>query len=99
MCRFSVPLSQGIAPMPLTPPPTNVVVTNTGNVNLNWSTTYAKNISEFGTFSVEDSGTGQTRGDPIIVTVGDLGSNATLSHFVFLSDGNNGSIPAYYVAH
>jgi MYXO-CTERM domain-containing protein len=83
----------------LNPPPTNIVVTNSSNTNLNWGVAYDKNISEFGTFSVEDVGDGQSRGDPIIVTISDLGGNATLSHFVFLSDTNNGQIPAYFVAH
>lgn len=83
----------------LTPPPTNIVVTNSSSTNLNWGISYGKNISEFGTFSVEDVGSGQTRGDPIIVTISDLGGNATLAHFTFLSDPNNGQIPAYFVAH
>jgi hypothetical protein len=83
----------------LQPRPTDIVVTNSSNTNLKWKIKYDQNISMFGSFSVEDKGTGKTRGNPIIVTISNLGSNATTDHFVFLSDPNKGSVPAYFVAH
>jgi hypothetical protein len=84
--------------------PNNIVVTDGGGTNLGWTVTQKlgvikpQNISTFGTFSVEDDGTGHSRGDPIVVTIGNLGSNATIDHFIFLSTGGGGP-DAYFVAH
>jgi hypothetical protein len=83
----------------LSPIPTSIVVATSSNPNLGWGIKEDQNISNFGTFEVEDKGTGHSRGDPITVTISGLGSNATLNHFIFLSDGNGGSTPAYFTAH
>jgi hypothetical protein len=83
----------------LSPIPTNIVVSTASNPNLGWGIIEDKNISNFGTFEVEDKGTGHSRGDPIYVTISGLGGNATIDHFIFPSDVNIGSKPAYYVAH
>jgi hypothetical protein len=83
----------------LNPLPTNIVVSDAGHADLGWTINAPQNISNFGTFSVEDKGDGYSRGDPIFVTISGLGSDATIDHFIFLSDGNKGSTPAYFTAH
>lgn len=74
-----------------------VVTKTTGGTNLGWSVQFSKNISEFGVFSILDKGAGNSRGNPIIVTISGLGSNATLDHFVLPSTGNNGG--TFFAAH
>ncbi len=73
------------------------MTTNSGGDDLKWKVSFNSNISAYGTFSADDQGKGNSRADPVIITVSNLGTDATLDHFLFLSDGND--LQAYFVAH
>jgi hypothetical protein len=74
----------------------SVVVTNNSNTNLNWGLNANQNESIFGKFSYEVKGNGNSRDNPIIVTISNLGANATLAHFEFNSQGGT---PVFFAAH
>lgn len=80
---------------------TNIVTTDLVGTNLNWSVGFNQQIDGFGSFTVNDAGTGNSRGDPIVVTISGLTeAQATLAHFEFKSVGpQQGQTEVYFVAH
>ncbi|MCX5894658.1 MAG: hypothetical protein NTZ51_02330 [Proteobacteria bacterium] len=64
------------------------------NTNGNWSVQNNRNISVFGTFDVQLSGTGSSRQDPLIITICNPHGNLTEADFVVKN--NSGHV---FVAH
>jgi hypothetical protein len=82
----------------------NIAVYNGSGTALNWNVSYNKTASGFGVFDIEgDASKNNDRQNPILLVVSNLGSNATLDHFLFLSDNPGHGSPslgnAYFAAH
>jgi len=75
-----------------------IEVTRNGGTVLPWEVHFSKEVETFGVFSVINKGLGsQSRGNPITITVSDLGDDATIDRFKFPSADPNGGI--FFVAH
>jgi hypothetical protein len=75
--------------------PTSIVATNSGGTDLHWTVKTNQNVSNFGIFSFELDGKGQAQANPLVVTISNLGSNATLAHFVLPSQLNGGTVASF----